>query len=115
MGGPHRAAAAAPEAGRTGRGPEAVHLSALAVAERPRPGAPAPLRAAARGEPDYPTALLDLRDAPERVWLRGAAVPPHERCVAVVGSRAASTPPRTAVRSRAGAAPLPSCRRDSTT
>ncbi|MCC6347984.1 MAG: DNA-protecting protein DprA [Candidatus Eisenbacteria bacterium] len=43
-----------------------------------------------RGEPGYPDALLDLRDAPARVWLSGAPVPARERCVAIVGSRAAS-------------------------
>jgi len=88
MGGPHGTAVApAPEAGL---GPDAVRLTAFRVAERPRRAAPAAARAAARGEPEYPPALLDLRDAPARVWLRGGAVPARERCVALVGSRAAS-------------------------
>lgn len=45
---------------------------------------------AERGAPGYPLALLALPDAPPRVWLRGAEVPACARCVALVGSRAAS-------------------------
>jgi len=89
MGGPHGAAVApAPEAGH---GPDAVGLSAPNVAERPRgPSAVAAPRPAERGGSEYPVALLDLRDAPPRVWLRGGGVPARGRCVAIVGSRAAS-------------------------
>ncbi|HVP14838.1 MAG TPA: DNA-processing protein DprA [Terriglobales bacterium] len=46
-------------------------------------------RALARGDRDYPAALLDLRDAPRVVFVRGA-LPERERAVAIVGSRAAS-------------------------
>jgi len=91
MGGPHRAAAAAgTEAGRAGLGPGTAVLSAPVVAERPRPAISARLRSASAGEPGYPPALRDLRDAPPRVWWRGDDVPARESCVAVVGSRAAS-------------------------
>jgi DNA processing protein len=47
------------------------------------------LRALARGTPEYPAALLDLSDPPAFLYTRGV-VPPQVRCVALVGSRAAS-------------------------
>ena len=43
------------------------------------------------GDPDYPVALLDLRDPPAVLHVLGAGVPPaRARAVAIVGSRAAS-------------------------
>jgi DNA processing protein len=60
------------------------------VAEGPRDAAREPVRCACAGEPGYPAALRDLADAPARVWLRGDDVPAAARCVAIVGSRAAS-------------------------
>jgi len=60
----------------------------LAVAERP--AATGAIRAARAGSHEYPVALDDLADAPPTVWLRGAPVPSRERCIAIVGSRAAS-------------------------
>jgi len=47
------------------------------------------VRAALAGEPGYPDGLADLPDAPRVAFVRGA-LPPRERAVAVVGSRAAS-------------------------
>jgi DNA processing protein len=47
------------------------------------------VRAALAGEPGYPAGLADLPDAPRVAFLRGT-LPPRERAVAVVGSRAAS-------------------------
>ena len=56
-----------------------------------RPGVPpSPVRGVSAGAAGYPPALRDLRDAPPRVWLRGADVPEVARCIAIVGSRAAS-------------------------
>ncbi len=54
-----------------------------------REGPAAELRASARGTNGYPAALLDLPDAPPFLYTRGV-VPPRSRCVALVGSRAAS-------------------------
>jgi len=45
-------------------------------------------RRIARGERDYPAALLDLADPPPEIHLRGAL--PAGRAVAIVGSRAAT-------------------------
>lgn len=91
MGGPHRPTdAPAGPAGYPGPGFDAGALNGTLVEERPRPAPSAGTRAVAAGEPAYPPALRDLRDAPARVWLRGSDVPPSGRCVAVVGSRAAS-------------------------
>ena len=59
------------------------------VAERPRAAADE-VREAGRGTPAYPPALLDLRDPPAAVFLRGAGVAGCGACVAIVGSRAAS-------------------------
>jgi DNA processing protein len=61
----------------------------MLVAERPRAAGDA-VRATERESPAYPRALLDLADAPARVYLRGSDVPPCGACVAIVGSRAAS-------------------------
>jgi len=56
---------------------------------RERPVFARTLRALARGTPEYPAALLDLSDAPAVLYTRGI-VPQKSRCVALVGSRAAS-------------------------
>jgi DNA processing protein len=61
-------------------------MAAVPPAERDAPG----LRVLSSGEPGYPAALHDLTDAPPRVWLRGE-VPARGRCVAIVGSRAATS------------------------
>jgi len=42
-------------------------------------------------DPDYPSRLLDLRDPPLVIYLRGDLAVLRERCVAIVGSRAASS------------------------
>ena len=85
MGSPHRPACCTGD--RESRQPGLVHgfLNGVElVADAPRTRAPA------GGDDDYPAGLRDLRDAPPRVHLRGARVPPPGRCVAIVGSRAAS-------------------------
>jgi DNA processing protein len=95
MGSPHRAARRAE--GR-GDGPRLaagrpLTAAALAVAESPRGRAGDPTRAPhawAIEDAGYPPALRDLADAPPRVYTLGAAVPARSRCVALVGSRAAS-------------------------
>ncbi len=43
-----------------------------------------------RAQPGYPARLCDLPVAPERLWVKGRLPAPHERLVAMVGSRAAS-------------------------
>jgi len=61
---------------------------------RPGPAVPGPadrlpVRAIARGEPDYPAALDDLPDPPARLFVRGTW-PPGSRAVAIVGARAST-------------------------
>lgn len=48
------------------------------------------VRALARAEADYPAGLRDLGDPPARLFVRGGALPPVERAVAIVGARAAT-------------------------
>jgi len=47
-------------------------------------------RTIARGAPGYPAALSDLADAPARLHVRGGPLPPLDRAVAIVGTRAAT-------------------------
>lgn len=49
-----------------------------------------PVRYVARDEPGYPLQLLELHDPPDGLFLRGRALPPRERLVAIVGARACS-------------------------
>lgn len=42
------------------------------------------------GSPEYPRGLNDLADAPPAVWVIGPGLASRERCIALVGSRAAS-------------------------
>ncbi|MGH7742577.1 MAG: DNA-processing protein DprA [Candidatus Eiseniibacteriota bacterium] len=46
-------------------------------------------RAFTRGEPGYPDGLVDLRDAPDTIYVRGR-VPHRAECIAIVGARAAT-------------------------
>lgn len=48
------------------------------------------MRVLALEDAGYPSGLRALGDAPRRVFIVGAEVPPPEHCVAIVGSRAAS-------------------------
>ena len=68
------------------------------VADAPR------IRAHARhrDEAAYPAGLRDLSDAPARVFVAGALDAPVARCVAIVGSRAASEYGRTFAHRLAG-------------
>lgn len=50
----------------------------------------ATIRYVRRGEDGYPPQLLDLHDPPDGLYLRGGALPPRERLVAMVGARACS-------------------------
>lgn len=50
----------------------------------------AEIRYVRRGADGYPPQLLDLHDPPEGLYLRGGALPPRERLVAMVGARACS-------------------------
>ncbi len=61
-------------------------IAPVGVADAPR------LRAQVRNrdEAAYPAGLLALSDAPARVWIAGTLDAPVSRCVAIVGSRAAS-------------------------
>lgn len=43
------------------------------------------------GSSEYPAGLRDLADAPPCIWVRGPGLERLSRCVAIVGSRAAST------------------------
>ncbi|WP_308915390.1 DNA-processing protein DprA [Jannaschia sp. LMIT008] len=67
-------------------------------------------RLVTRGDPDYPTRLMDLDDAPPVLWLAGDADLLRRPCVAVVGTRNASSAGRRMARdlardlSRAGVA-----------
>jgi DNA processing protein len=84
-------------AGRPGRSFERMeHAGAVG---RPRAAKPAPhvvarrlaavgARAVGSDDPAYPAALRDLADAPATLYVRGRL--PEGRCVAIVGSRAAS-------------------------
>lgn len=48
------------------------------------------MRAIALGDAGYPDGLRVLSDAPRFVYVAGAPIAPPQRCVAIVGSRAAS-------------------------
>ncbi|MBI3540154.1 MAG: DNA-processing protein DprA [Candidatus Eisenbacteria bacterium] len=58
----------------------------------PQPDAAAPggARVLPADAADYPRGLLDLADPPACLYVRGGALPPVARAIAVVGSRAAS-------------------------
>ncbi|HTM56830.1 MAG TPA: DNA-processing protein DprA [Candidatus Udaeobacter sp.] len=56
---------------------------------RPDSGAARTPRAVDRRDPDYPSGLRDLRDAPPMVHIRGE-ISPRESAIAIVGSRAAT-------------------------
>ncbi|HTR97249.1 MAG TPA: DNA-processing protein DprA, partial [Candidatus Acidoferrales bacterium] len=91
MGGAHRAPGGASGRGLgVGRSRRPLSAAAAIVAERPATARAIAIQGARRGTPEYPAALLDLRDPPANVYVRGAAVPAPGRCVAIVGSRAAS-------------------------
>ena len=53
-------------------------------------GTPRAMRTLVRTHPDYPAGLRALADPPARLFVRGAALPPVERTIAIVGSRAAT-------------------------
>lgn len=77
--------------GLTNKGGRPVRIADAADVEREmraaeRMGA----RFVALGEPDYPTLLRDVPDAPPMLAVRGAAATLKRQCAAVVGSRNAS-------------------------
>jgi len=91
MGSPHRSPAGAPR--RSDPRSRIAHAAlnrATSVAEAPRRARDERVRRAFAGGAGYPVALADLSDVPPCVFLRGAPVPDAGRCVALVGSRAAS-------------------------
>lgn len=51
---------------------------------------PLAMRTLTRTDAEYPVGLLALPDPPARLFVRGAALPPLEHTVAIVGSRAAT-------------------------
>ena len=61
----------------------------MAGPETPEPAGLPPVRAIPRGDPDYPPALLDLADPPDRIHVQGA-LPAFHGSAAIVGARAAS-------------------------
>ncbi|MGZ8379852.1 MAG: DNA-processing protein DprA [Gemmatirosa sp.] len=84
----HRHAGAARAALHDALPERSTRDAALATADgRLGRGAAAQLRLTLLGEPDYPTTLLDLTDAPPALWSRGDPAHACARAVALVGTR----------------------------
>jgi DNA processing protein len=49
------------------------------------------IRTLSYGHPDYPRSLTDLPDPPPIIHLRGSGIPTLDRCVAIVGTRSATS------------------------
>jgi len=84
-------AAGRPPGDRRVAGPGSTPIVALTpfVRESPR-SETASVRTLAPGEHGYPEALRDLKDPPLRLYVRGDAIPPLARTVAIVGTRTAT-------------------------